>query len=340
MLKIDAFCHVLPPRYRQALLDFLGPSAETRNPWIHRPVALYDLEERFRLVEPYADYTQIISLAAPPPETLLPPDQCIAFVRLANEEMAKLVQRFPDRFFGFVASLPMHDPDAAIREAQYATRELGAVGVQIYTNVNGSSLDNERYLPLFADLAERNVPIWVHPWRTADVPDFAAEPRSRYRAWWTFGWPYETSIFMHCMVFWGLFDRFPGIKIITHHMGGFVPFAEGRLLVLSAPSGYVDPADAAARNQLRRQPAEYFRLFYADTALFGAEAATDCGLRYFGSSQVIFATDFPFGLEGGTFVLRETLRILESTPLLSELDRHAVFHTNILRLIGRTDAVT
>src|ERR1700704_1382934 len=94
---------------------------------------LYDLDERFRIMDRFDGYVQGLTLSSPPIEAFGEPKVTRDLARLANEEMAELVRRYPDRFLGFAASLPMNDPDAAVREADRAINDLGALGVQIFT---------------------------------------------------------------------------------------------------------------------------------------------------------------------------------------------------------------
>ena len=123
--------------------------------------------------------------------------------------MAELVQRYPDRFPGFVASLPLGDPDAAARELHRAVDDLGARGFQIFSNILGKPISAPEFLPLFEAMAAYDLPIWMHPYRGADMPDYKTEDRSEYEIWWTFGWPYETSVAMARLVFAGLSIAFP-----------------------------------------------------------------------------------------------------------------------------------
>jgi Predicted metal-dependent hydrolase of the TIM-barrel fold len=128
-----------------------------------------------------------------------------------------------------VASIALNDPDAACAEARRAISDLGACGVQVFTNVNGAPLTSPEFLPLFDLIAEYDRPMWLHPARGSDFADYRTETSSKFEIWWTFGWPYETSVTMARIVFAGLFDRHPGLKIITHHMGGMIPYFEGRV---------------------------------------------------------------------------------------------------------------
>ncbi len=108
------------------------------------------------------------------------------------------------------------------------------------------------------------------------MPDYKHETKSHYEIWWTFGWPYETSVAMAHMVFEGLFDTYPNLKVITHHMGAMIPYFEGRV----GPgwdqlgSRTSDQDYTLLLKKLKKRPIDYFHMFYADTALFGARAAT------------------------------------------------------------------
>jgi aminocarboxymuconate-semialdehyde decarboxylase len=250
--------------------------------------------------------------------------------------MAELVQRYPERFSGFAASLPMNDVDQALREAERSIDMLGALGVQIFTNINGRPLYKKETLPLFDLMARYDLPVWLHPARGAEFADYKGERKSHYEIWWTLGWPYETSVAMAHMVFGGLFDRHPGIKVITHHMGGMIPYFEGRvgpgwdqLGTRTSDEDYKPLLESFTSKSKR--PVDYFRNFYADTALFGALEATKCGLAFFGVDKTIFASDAPFDPEGGRMYIRETLKIIERLEL-EPRERHAIYEGNLRKL--------
>ena len=130
------------------------------------------------------------------------------------------------------------------------------------------------------------------------MPDYASEQKSRYEMWWCFGWPYETSVAMARLVFSGLFDRHPALKIITHHLGGgMIPFYDGRIgagmEVLGSRTSDEDYSNVL--KSLKRPHLDYFHDFYADTAMFGAGYGLQCGLDFFGAEHVVFSTDAPLG---------------------------------------------
>jgi predicted TIM-barrel fold metal-dependent hydrolase len=296
---------------------------------------LYDLDARFRKIEEFGDdYQQVFSVNLPPVEAVWGPDKSPEMAQVANDSMAEICASHKDHFPGFVAALPLNNIDAAIIEAERAIKTLGAKGVQIFSNINGHPMDEEQFFPLFQKMHELDYPLWVHPTRAATTPDYSNETRSKYDLWWAFGWPYETSNFMGRLVFSGLFDKLPDLKIITHHLGAMVPYFEMRagpgLDQLGTRSD--DPEDNAALGRLKKRPYDYFRMFYGDTAVFGSIPATECGLAFFGSDHVLFASDAPFDPEGGSGYIRETLRVLDGITCSIE-DRQKIYEGNAKRLL-------
>lgn len=332
-MKIDVFCHILPPAYFDRMLSLSTRSQAMQKRMRDIPV-LTDLDLRFRIMDAFAPYVQVFSLATPALDSLGGPAEARELARIANDGMAEIVERHPDRFPGFVASLPMSDPDGAVAEINRAVEQLGATGVQIFSNVNGRPLDDPVFEPVFRRMAELDLPIWLHPWRGPDTPDYPTEPRSKYEMWWVFGWPYETSVAMARIVFAGIFDRYPKLTIIVHHLGSMVPHFAGRIGPGLDQLGARTPEEEQTLHQhrLRRRPYDYFRMFYGDTALFGARHAMECGLEFFGVDRVLFASDMPFDPERGPGYIRETIRCLEEMPL-SDADRRQIYEGNARRLL-------
>jgi aminocarboxymuconate-semialdehyde decarboxylase len=332
-MKIDLFCHILPPPYFERMTAISARGAYMQKRIRDIPV-MVDLELRFRMMDLFGDYVQVLSLAAPPIEALAPADASADLARLANDSMAGIAARHPDRFPGFIASMPMNNPEAALREIDHAIDDLKAVGIQIFTNVNGRPLDDPAFAPIFQRMAELDRPIWLHPTRTAAFSDYSTEPKSRLELWWTFGWPYETSVAMARILFAGYFDRLPNLRIITHHMGGMIPYFAGRIGPgLDQLGARTDDEDLTVYlRRLKKRPYDYFKMFFADTALFGAPHAVECGLKFFGADQVVFASDFPFDPEKGTFNIRETIRDIDGLPI-SEADRRKIYEGNARRLL-------
>jgi len=333
MRKIDVFTHIFPAAY-QAGVARVAPNVKDIGKRMRGIPMLVDLDERFRVMDRFEGYQQVLSIATPPIELFARPADAIDLAKAANDGMAELVGRYPDRFPAFVASLPLNDPDAAARELDRAISELGARGFQLFSNVCGKPIVAPEFLPLFEAMARFDLPIWLHPYRGAEMPDYQTEDRSEYEIWWTFGWPYETSVAMARLVFAGHFDRYPDLKIITHHMGAMAPYFEGRIGPgwdqLGARTSERDYA--AVLRGLSKRPIDYFRMFYADTALFGAYDGTVCGLKFFGVDRVLFASDAPFDPEKGPMYIRETIGVIDHLPISPD-EREHVYWKNAARLL-------
>jgi aminocarboxymuconate-semialdehyde decarboxylase len=164
--------------------------------------------------------------------------------------------------------------------------------------------------------------------------DYKDEPKSHYEIWWTFGWPYETSAAMAHLVFAGLFDKHPNLKIITHHYGGMVPFFEGRVGPGWDQLGTrtSDEDYTLLLKKLKKRPLDYFKMFYADTATFGSMPATVCGLAFFGADHTVFASDSPFDPEKGSAYIRWTIDIIDRLDITRE-ERHAIYEGNARKLL-------
>lgn len=338
-MRIDVATHILPARYFARLREIPGFFMAKRVKGIP---CLFDLDVRFRIMDRFEDYRQVLSLALPSIDRLGPPEATPALARLANDELADLVAAHPDRFAGAFGGLPLNNPDASLRELERLAGHPAFFGVQIHSNVAGRPLDEPPTLRVIEEAARRRMPIFLHPARAATFADYVTESQSLYDLWQIFGWPYETTIAMARLVFTGLFDRQPDAAIITHHLGGMAPHFEGRM-----HGGFEQFGTRGAEGQtetlpvpLAHPPAWYFRRFYADTALFGAPHAMRCGLAYFPPERVLFGSDTPFDPEGGPRYIRDTIRDLDESGISADR-RRLIDEGNFRRLAAeRTQART
>jgi len=336
-LKLDIFPHIFPPRYWEKLSEIAQGDAAMKasiKRWLNIPV-LHDLDARLRMMERFAGYKQVLTLSLPAIEFLADPAESPELARIANDGMAEICAKHPDHFPAFVASLPMNNPPAALEEMERAIRQLGAKGVQIFTNVNGRPLDEPEFYPIFERMAQTyDLPIWLHPTRGANFPDYLTEKKSKYEIWWVFGWPYETAAAMARIVFSGILERLPNLKIITHHLGAFVPYLEQRVaLGLDQLGSRTSDEDyGALLKRMAKRPVEYFRMFYGDTSLNGSASGIRCGIDFYGSARVLFGTDCPFDPEGGPMFIRENIRAIDSLQL-PEHDRRRIYFGNAIQIM-------
>jgi len=335
-MKIDIFPHIFPRAYFDKMVEVI-PNKDAIRRWTHIPV-LYDLEARLRMMEQWPDYQQILTLSMPAIEFVAPAEGSPELARIANDGMAEICAKYPRQFPGWVASVPMNNIKASLAEIERAVERMGARGIQIFTNVSGRPLDDPEFAPIFARLHDYDLPIWLHPTRPHTHPDYATEDKSKFDIWWVFGWPYETSAAMARMVFSGFFDRWPNLKIITHHLGAMVPYLEARVgLGLDqlgkregAEPGYAEIIKAMSARGKR--PVDYFRQFYGDTAINGSLAGTRCGIDFFGCEHVLFGTDCPFDPQGGPQFIRDIIAVLDRLEL-SGRDRELIYSGNAARML-------
>ncbi|HEY8579814.1 MAG TPA: amidohydrolase family protein [Beijerinckiaceae bacterium] len=325
---IDIYTHIFPERFVKAL-EATSPKLGNIGGRMRAVKPLSDFDLRFRMMDVAGPgYQQVISLPNPPLEDVASREDARELARVGNDAMAEICAKHPDRFPAFAATISMLDIDSALAEIDRAVGQLGARGIQIFTNVAGKPLDRPEFAPIFAAMAERDLPIWLHPARTSDMTDYPDEPKSRYEMWWCFGWPYETSVAMSRLVFSGVYDRHPDLKIITHHCGGMIPYFDGRvgpgLDVLGSRT--LDEDYSKVLPSLKRPHLDYFHKFYADTAMFGASTGLHSGLRFFGADHVVFSTDAPFA------PIPETIAALDALDLSKE-DREKITRGNAKKLL-------
>jgi predicted TIM-barrel fold metal-dependent hydrolase len=323
--KIDIFCHILPKKYNEALLKKAKPCYYMKNNI--RPPALFDLDVRFRAMDKYEGLRQVLNLGVPPIEYVVSPKEAVDLARMANDEMAELVTKYPDRFVGAAAGLPMNDVDAAIREAERAIEELQFKGIQLYSPINGQPLDRPEFLGLYEKMSQHDLPIWIHPARDENIPDYPDETVSKYGLFSKFAWPFETTMAMARLVFSGILEKYPNLKFIPHHCGAMLPFFAGRVPEVPRQPGEV--------MKVTGRPLEYFKKFYADTVLAGNTAALMCGYAFFGADHMLFGTDYPYpgGAALGDVAIGDVIRSVELMNVTDE-EKGKIFSRNARRILN------
>jgi aminocarboxymuconate-semialdehyde decarboxylase len=327
-MKIDAFTHVLPPVYKEKLFQVSKPGIDII-PNVRSTPTVYDLDTRFRIMEQF-DCRQVITLAAPAIEEIADAGSSPDFARIANEGLAELVMKYPDKFAAGVASLPMNNIEAAYKEIDYAIQELNLKGIQLLTPSNDKPLDSPEFLPIFEKMAHYDLPIWIHPRRGQRYPDYRTEDESKYRIFSVFGWPMETTVAMTRIVFSGILEKYPDLKIITHHCGGMIPFFRERLIG-SYERIFQDIGDKI-NTGLSKHHIEYFKKFYNDTAINGNTSALMCAYELWGAEHLLFGTDMPFDTELGARNLRQVSQAIEKMSI-SEEEKQKIFSGNVIRLL-------
>jgi uncharacterized protein len=328
---LDIFTHFMPKPFLDRLGELIpGHPVLAAFP---RLKTLWDVDARLTLLDEFDGLQQVLSLANPPLELVAPPDKSPEVARMANDELAEICRKHPDRFPAFIASLPMNNVEASLAEIDRAIA-VGARGVQVFTNVAGEPLSAATYRPIFARMAAHDLPVWVHPMRSAQFADYASEKTSENEIWFSFGWPYETTACMTRLIYSGLLDELPALKIISHHMGGMIPFFAGKIDLGFRQIFFGTPQrnPVAEEAGLKQHPRRYYEMLYADTALNGEVAATRCGHAFFGTPHCLFATDAPFCAEQGRGLIRSTIAAVQALAI-SDAEREMIFAGNARKLM-------
>lgn len=333
MEAIDVFNHFMPPRYFERFSAVIKDKGMAKR--MGSISLLRDLDARMRMMDQWPGYRQVLAPSPPAIELLADPTVSPELARLANDGLAEICARWPEKFPAFVAAVPFNNIEASLAEIDRAIGTLGARGIQMFTNVNGRPLDDPAFFPIFERMAvHHRLPILLHPSRGPNAPDYPSEGKSKYEIWQVLAWPHDTSVAMARLVFSGLLDRLPSVKIITHHLGGTIPYLSGRVGPLwdQLGSRTVDEDYESLLKRMSKRPVDYFRMFYGDTVVGGAAAALRCGLDFFGAEHVLFASDCPFDPEGGPMFIRENKRAVEELDI-PEADRQKILSGNARTLL-------
>jgi predicted TIM-barrel fold metal-dependent hydrolase len=328
---IDAYTHILPKKYQEKLekkVTGRDPKLSTSR-YSKTVVTLLDLDARFRVMDDFGDYIQVISVASPPIYHIAPPDVSVELCKIANDELAELIYKYPERFAAGIACLPMNDVDAAVVEAERAVKDLRLRGVEVSTDIAGKPLDAPEFFPLYQKMVELDRPVFIHPMREMNTPDYATENVSKYRLWTKLGWPFATTLAMARLVYGGVMERLPDLKVVTHHCGGTIPFLAGRI---DWSDDFNEMRMSYRDYYLKDNALTYFRRFFYDTAVNGNVAALQCGLDFAGLDQIIFASDFPFDNQVGRRLIRDTITSIERMGLCEE-DKQKIYSENAIKLL-------
>jgi 2,3-dihydroxybenzoate decarboxylase len=260
---------------------------------------------------------QVLSFGSPGPQGF-GADVAIPMARDANDRLFQAIKKHPTRFAGF-AALPTADPKAAVDELERCVTQLGFKGAMLHSHQQGEFLDAKKYWPMWQRAEELGVPIYLHP--ALPHPQVVKAYFEGYeelaRAPW--GFAVDTSCHFLRLVFSGLFDAYPKLKIILGHLGEGLPFAMHRLNDHSSA--------AAKRRGLRKQPIEYLRdNMVVTTSGNWFEPAFVCTLLALGADNILFAIDWPY--ESNQTGM-EFFRKLS----LSDADKEKIAHGNAERLL-------
>ena len=280
---------------------------------------LLDLGEgRLKVMDDNGVDLQVLSLTIPGVE-LMDASTGTALARNVNDALADVVRKYPDRFLGFAALAPQ-SPEEAADELERAVKELDLKGWKTHSNYGENYLDEKRYWPIFERAEKLDVPIYLHP-------SFPTIPQLKTDYGWAlsgapFGFGIETAICMMRLVLSGVFDRYPGLKVILGHLGEGLPFLLARI-----DYPYVIPwFDPNARPELNKKPSDYFKNnVFVTTSGNYYEPAFMCTYQALGIDRILLGTDYPYEDPD------ECIRFLEGLSIPKE-EKDKIYYGNAYQL--------
>jgi len=292
----------------------LGQERVHRNPL---PSRVYDVEARLKDMDATGVDRQILSVVPPCMYYNLDAGLCGEIATSFNDHLVELSRSLPSRF-SCMATVPLQAPEAAVKELERAV-SLGHIGVQIGTNVAGTNLDDPGLDVFWQKVVSLNVPVLIHPIDVMGLEDRLKD----YYLNNLIGNPLDTTIAVACLIFGGVIERFPALKIILSHTGGFTPWIRGRW-----QHGYIEREEPKSKGA--QPPENYFGKFYYDTVIHNADCL-EFAWKTMGADRLVYATDYPFDM-GNLGPARE----IPGLSRLPEADREKILGGNARKIYRLT----
>ncbi|MBW1997261.1 MAG: amidohydrolase [Deltaproteobacteria bacterium] len=313
---IDVYCHHISKSVADIVRKYQYYGEGKEFPF---PPQNADPEVRLGLMEKYGIDVQALSQTTP---ILLGLNQEETYevCRLSNDDNYALCRAYPGKFVN-ICIVSLLNVRKAIDELDRCINELDCRGVTLSSNQYGKGLDSPEYFPFYEKVVEHDLPIFIHGthWDCSPLMDMD----HGWRFLHVFGWDYDGTMALWRLIFGGVLDRFPSMKIVTHHMGNYFPFFIRRIEV---------NFNKFLRNSLPRHISDYYGNIYGDTAVDGTLGAFPCGYAFFGPDRMLYGSDYPFGPEDGEDFIRENLRGVQSLYIPPE-EKAKILGGNSMKLL-------
>jgi aminocarboxymuconate-semialdehyde decarboxylase len=330
-ITVDIHCHLLTPAAEELTRGEAKPDDEPHIKYTSaqsRAVSqaqrgelfpkLTDLSVRLAEMDRTGIDVQVLSPAPTQYCYWADPELARENARLVNDNLARAAARHPERFSA-LCTVPLQVPELAVAELRRAVRELGMRGVEIGTNVGGIELADPRFHPFFAAAEELGLLIFMHPNGFTDGGRLSA-----YHLNNVIGNPLESTVALSHLIYGGVLDRYPGLKLCVAHGGGFLPAYAGRM-------DHAHAARSDCREHISRRPSEYLKRLHFDSIVF-APAQLEYLVAVYGAERVLLGTDYPYDMAES-----DPIKFIGRTKL-SAREKALVCGGNAARLLGLTRA--
>ncbi|MBV9824371.1 MAG: amidohydrolase [Alphaproteobacteria bacterium] len=242
------------------------------------------------------------------------PDLGLATARVVNDNIAEIVGRHPDRFVG-MGTIPFQAPELAIQELERITKQHGFRGIEISSNVDGTDFSDPKFRPIFQKIEELGVLMFMHPSGFTEGRRFGNHYFSN-----VIGIPLESTIAVHHLIFGGVLDAYPKLKLVIAHGGGYLPAYSGR--IDHAASARPDTCEC-----IKEDPTVYLKRLHFDTMVF-THHQLEYLVQQYGPDHVLMGTDYPYDMG-----MIDPIGFVETSPGLNDTQRRQIFGGNAARLL-------
>ena len=337
-LRIDIQCHLFPrsfikelskpgsqlrvadpdPSGRRVILDSRTGDEVT---YFIEDSTYVDPQKHIKDMDDYGIDIQVLSLPPPGVDRLADPKEASRLSRLINDELAGVVQKYPDRFAG-LATIPLNDPTLALDEIKRSIEDLGFKGIVISSNTLGHFYDSAEFDPVFSALERYGRPVFMHP----TEPVTARSIGQDYKLTLIYGWPFDTTLSISRLALSGTLERFPGLKLIAAHGGGMVPFFQARIAMLARV------AAGKGKGIVPKDPvAPFSKQLYYDAAFFDP-TSLELLVKFAGAERVLYASDYPFGQNLGRNCYDASIKMMEDARL-DPADKEKIYSGNLQKMM-------
>jgi uncharacterized protein len=355
MKKIDMYAHICPREFIDALTKIGGISYDKISGGANKFAGsiLWDVKNRLEIMDKYEDYAQVLVPVGDVIEPFFDPKTTAYLIKVFNDAVADVVQKYPSRLVAGIAALPLNNIDACLTEIDRCIKVLGFRGINLHTPVYSfeagrpleaglnhetvKPLDSPEFLPIYEKMAQYDLPIWIHPFGLGGVPSYAGEKKGKYWLHHILGWPIESAMAMGRLVCSGVLTKYPNLKFIIHHCGsGIIPPLASRFddeIDLFTRANALNWEELGTEYPFKTEkPTDFLRKFYADTALNGYTPGLMSGYAFFGAEHIVFGTDFPFDMANGDVLIPKTIDSVYQMNI-PEIHKEKIFADNAKRIL-------
>ena len=316
--SVDIHCHVHTPAAEELVRPHFEPEFEpmiafsneaTREVNRKQQETIYgqltSIEQRLKHMDKAGIDIQAISPSPPQYYYWAEPELGAEAARLINDNIAGIMQAHPERIVG-IGTVPLQSPELAVRELERAVKELGLRGVEINTNVAGAELAEDRFRPFFAKAQELGILVFLHPNGFTEGRRLADHYFIN-----VIGNPLDSSVAVHHLIFGGVLDAYPRLKICVAHGGGYLPAYSGRI-------DHAHSARTDCRRCIKRKPTSYLKKLYFDTIVF-THHQLEYLVEQYGADHLLLGSDYPYDMaptNAVNFVESAKLKTVEKAAIL------------------------